>query len=234
MTAGASSALPAGAGTTSSRSSSSTRTTSTPGEHHGGGGEWRVEHPRMRWAVLDAFADAAEAAGIPQVADFNTGDNTGVGYFQVNQKTGRRWSAASALPQAGLKRPNLKLETRAMVEHVVMQNNRAIGVAWSRERQARDRASCLARGGLRHPRRRRRADAQAARTLRHRAGRAHQIARPRSGPRSRPASAKTCRTISSCARSTRSPACPRSTSSTPRSGDARSWPPTTPSAAAAR
>ncbi|HEX5007023.1 MAG TPA: GMC family oxidoreductase N-terminal domain-containing protein [Hyphomonadaceae bacterium] len=105
----------------------------TPGEHHGGGGEWRVEHPRMRWSVLEAFAAAAEATGIPQVADFNTGDNTGVGYFQVNQKTGRRWSSASAFLKPILKRPNLKLETRAMVENVVMQNGRALGVAWYRE-----------------------------------------------------------------------------------------------------
>ncbi|HEX5775162.1 MAG TPA: GMC family oxidoreductase, partial [Caulobacteraceae bacterium] len=106
----------------------------TPGEHHGEGGEWRVEHPRMRWAVLEAFAAAADAAGIPHVADFNTGDNAGVGYFQVNQKAGRRWSAASAFLKPVLKRPNLKLETHAMVEHVVMQNGRATGVAWSRNR----------------------------------------------------------------------------------------------------
>ena len=43
-----------------------------------GGGEWRVEHPRMRWAVLDAFAEAAALEGIPKVADFNGGDNFGV------------------------------------------------------------------------------------------------------------------------------------------------------------
>ena len=73
----------------------------TPGEHHGEGGEWRVEHPRMRWAVLDAFAAAAEAAGIPQVPDFNTGDNTGVGYFQVNQKARPPLVGRQRLPQAG-------------------------------------------------------------------------------------------------------------------------------------
>jgi choline dehydrogenase-like flavoprotein len=130
----------------------------TPGEHHGGGGEWRVEHPRMRWAVLEAFAAAAEAAGIPQVADFNTGDNAGVGYFQVNQKTGRRWSSASAFLKPILKRPNLRLETRAMVEHVVMQNKRAIGVAWSREGRREtehhvSRAACviLAAGAVQTP-----------------------------------------------------------------------------------
>ena len=35
-------------------------------------------------------------AGIPRPEDFNTGDNEGVGYFHVNQKARRRWSAASA------------------------------------------------------------------------------------------------------------------------------------------
>ena len=89
----------------------------TGGEHHAQGGEWRVEHPRMRWQVLEAFAAAADAAGIPHVSDFNTGDNTGVGYFQVNQKQGVRWSSARGFLKPILKtRPNLKLVTGAFVE----------------------------------------------------------------------------------------------------------------------
>src|SRR5690554_1228308 len=64
------------------------------GEHHGTGGEWRVEYPRLRWDITDAFQEAAAAYGIPKVLDFNTGDNEGVGYFHVNQKRGRRWSSA--------------------------------------------------------------------------------------------------------------------------------------------
>ncbi len=104
------------------------------GEHHGTGGEWRVEHPRMRWQILEAFAEAADQAGIPHTADFNTGDNTGVGYFQVNQKEGVRWSSARGFLKPVLKsRPNLKLVTGAFVENVVMHNNRAIGVSWFRE-----------------------------------------------------------------------------------------------------
>jgi choline dehydrogenase len=102
-----------------------------PDDHHQAGGEWRVEHPRMRWKVLDAFADAAESLGIPRVTDFNTGDNSGVGYFQVNQKTGRRWSAARGFLKPALHRPNLTLETGAMVEHVVVRDGRAVAVAWS-------------------------------------------------------------------------------------------------------
>ena len=102
------------------------------GAHHRQGGEWRIEHPRMRWKVLDAFADAAAAAGIPKVSDFNTGDNFGVGYFQVNQKLGRRWSSARGFLQPALRRSNLKLETGALVERVIMKDGEAVGVAWSR------------------------------------------------------------------------------------------------------
>ena len=102
------------------------------GDHHGQGGEWRVEHPRMRWKVLDAFADAAEAAGIPKVRDFNTGDNSGVGYFQVNQKAGRRWSSARGFLKPALGRGNLRLETGALAERVIIRDGVATGLQWSR------------------------------------------------------------------------------------------------------
>jgi choline dehydrogenase-like flavoprotein len=103
-----------------------------PDDHHRAGGEWRIEHPRMRWKVLDAFAEAAEAAGVPRVPDFNRGDNAGSGYFQVNQKTGRRWSSARGFLAPVLNRPNLKVETGAMADHVVFSEGRAVGVAWRR------------------------------------------------------------------------------------------------------
>jgi choline dehydrogenase len=107
-----------------------------PSDLHRSGGEWRVEHPRMRWDVLDAFAEAAEMAGIPRVDDFNGGDNSGSGYFQVNQRTGRRWSAASGFLKPVLKRPNLKLETGARVTRLLIEDGRAVGVAWTRDGQA--------------------------------------------------------------------------------------------------
>jgi choline dehydrogenase-like flavoprotein len=99
-----------------------------PSEHHRSGGEWRVEHPRMRWAILDAFAAAAVQAGIPAVADFNGGDNFGVGYFQVNQKAGRRWSAARGFLAPALRRPNLKLITGVTVRRILIEEGRAVGV----------------------------------------------------------------------------------------------------------
>ena len=107
-----------------------------PGPLHAAGGEWRVEHPRMRWAVLDAFAEAAAQEGIPKVDDFNGGDNFGAGYFQVNQKAGRRWSAARGFLKPVLKRPNLKLLTGVTVTRVLLENGRAVGVAWTKDGQA--------------------------------------------------------------------------------------------------
>jgi len=104
-----------------------------PGPLHQGGGEWRVEHPRMRWRILDAFAEAAVLAGVPASADFNTGDNSGCGYFQVNQRAGRRWSAASGFLKPVLGRPNLKVELNAHATRVLMTNRRAAGVAWTRD-----------------------------------------------------------------------------------------------------
>ena len=97
-------------------------------EHHGASGEWRVEEPRVQWAVLNAVAKAATEMGIPETPDFNTGDNTGVGYFHVNQKRGVRWSSARAFLKPVLNRTNLRLETGVLVEKVVVEDGRAVGV----------------------------------------------------------------------------------------------------------
>ena len=80
------------------------------------GGEWRVEKQRLRWDVLDAFAQAAQQAGIAPTDDFNGGDNEGVGYFEVNQREGWRWSTAKAfLRPTCYGRPNFEMWTSAQV-----------------------------------------------------------------------------------------------------------------------
>jgi choline dehydrogenase-like flavoprotein len=101
-------------------------------EFHGNGGELRVDEPRVRWRLLDAFKEAARETGIPPTDDFNCGDNEGCGYFQVNQKRGRRWSAASAFLKPALKRKNLTLVTETHVERVLIAGRTATGVVISR------------------------------------------------------------------------------------------------------
>ncbi|HEU0305752.1 MAG TPA: GMC family oxidoreductase N-terminal domain-containing protein, partial [Lysobacter sp.] len=88
---------------------------------HGAGGEWRVEKQRLRWEILDAFAQAAQQAGLPASDDFNRGSNEGVGYFEVNQKRGWRWNTSKAFLRPVLnKRPNLTLWTHAQVSRLII------------------------------------------------------------------------------------------------------------------
>ena len=104
-------------------------------EHHGVGGGWRIEAPRLSWAVLDAVGEAAVQMGIRKIADFNTGDNEGVGYFHVNQKRGRRWSSARGFLKPALKRTNLRLEKNVLVDRLIVENGRAVGVVFARDGQ---------------------------------------------------------------------------------------------------
>jgi choline dehydrogenase len=90
--------------------------------HHNSGGEWRIEKQRLRWDVLDAFSQAAQQAGIPATSDFNRGSNEGVGYFEVNQKSGWRWNTAKAfLRPTCYGRPNFEMWTSAHVEKLVIE-----------------------------------------------------------------------------------------------------------------
>ena len=88
------------------------------------GGEWRIEKQRLSWGVLDAFAQAAQQAGVPASADFNQGNNEGVGYFEVNQKSGWRWNTAQAfLRPTCYGRPNFELWTQAQVAKLVIETD---------------------------------------------------------------------------------------------------------------
>jgi choline dehydrogenase len=104
---------------------------------HAIGGELDIAAPRVRWDLLDAFRAAAEQAGIKSVADFNCGDNEGCCAFHVNQRRGRRWSAASAFLKPALTRRNLRLETGCLVEGIVFEQNCAVGVRWRQDGETR-------------------------------------------------------------------------------------------------
>jgi choline dehydrogenase len=98
---------------------------------HGSGGELRVEPQRLRWDILDRFADAAEQAGIPRTTDFNTGDNTGSGKFEVTQRRGVRWSASKAFLRPAMKRKNLRVVTGAMIDKLTFEGTRVSGVEFT-------------------------------------------------------------------------------------------------------
>jgi choline dehydrogenase len=94
---------------------------------HGHGGEWRVERQRLRWDILDAFASAAQQAGIPATEDFNGGNNEGVSYFEVNQRSGWRWNTAKAfLRPTCYGRPNFEQWTGSQVQRLLFDQTEGL------------------------------------------------------------------------------------------------------------
>jgi choline dehydrogenase len=119
------------------------------------GGEWRVEKQRLRWDILDAFAQAAQQAGIPATDDFNGGNNEGVAYFEVNQKSGFRWNTAKAfLRPTCFGRPNFVMWTSAQVCQLLIEkqddgSQRCTGVEVWRGRERVQAHATRDSGGLR-------------------------------------------------------------------------------------
>lgn len=101
-------------------------------ELHGAGGEWRVEQQRLRWDILDRFAEAAQQAGISATHDFNRGNNAGVGSFEVNQRRGVRWNASKAFLHPVAQRPNLTIVTGAVIDRLSLNGRMATGVEFAR------------------------------------------------------------------------------------------------------
>ncbi|MBS0518323.1 MAG: choline dehydrogenase [Proteobacteria bacterium] len=107
-------------------------------EARGKGGPLNVAHMTEHHELCDAFIDAAEACGYPKNKDYNNGNQEGFGYFQVTMKNGRRWSAARAFLDPARSRPNLRIETDALVSNVILEGKRAVGVAYTVHGQKRE------------------------------------------------------------------------------------------------
>ncbi|MEX3923833.1 GMC family oxidoreductase [Paraburkholderia sp. BR10936] len=123
-------------------------------EFHGAGGQWRVEKQRLCWQILESFAHAAQEQGIAATDDFNRGDNSGVGYFEVNQKRGVRWNASKAFLRAAMKRPNLTVVTGALTQRVIFEGKRCVGVEYRGDVDYVARARCeviLSAGAVNSP-----------------------------------------------------------------------------------
>src|ERR1700759_4453256 len=89
---------------------------------HGADGEIRVERPRVRWKILDAWQSAAAELGIAPIDEFNRGDNAGSAYFHVNQRSGRRMSMADAFLHPVAHRPNLAVYTESQALRLLMDD----------------------------------------------------------------------------------------------------------------
>lgn len=102
------------------------------GELHGSGGPWSVSDPVHINSLSRSYVMAAQEAGIPFTPDFNGPRQTGTGFFQLNTRNGRRWSAADAFLKPAMKTGNIEVLTGCLVGKVVIENGKATGVTYSR------------------------------------------------------------------------------------------------------
>lgn len=108
----------------------------------GRSGPLNVVRVRERTRLADAFLTAGQQTGLPLNADYNGRDQEGVGFYQVNQKWGRRWSVVDAYLRPALSRANLKVLTRSHVTHLQMEGARVTGVTYRRDGVTRTAHAC--------------------------------------------------------------------------------------------
>jgi choline dehydrogenase len=95
-----------------------------------------VSNGRSANPLFRTFVQAGLEAGFPVTKDFNGYAQEGFGPYQLTIHEGRRWSAASAYLRPVLDRPNLKIESNALVSRVLFEGQRAIGVEFVQKKQA--------------------------------------------------------------------------------------------------
>jgi choline dehydrogenase len=134
------------------RSEDNTRGASTL---HGTGGPLGVADLRHHNVLSAALIDAAQSAGFPRNDDFNGEQQAGFGLYQVTQRNGARCSSATAFLKPARQRENLHVRTHALVERVLIERGRAVGVQLRRGRHGTERIEAgeviLAAGAINTP-----------------------------------------------------------------------------------
>ncbi len=118
---------------------------------HGQGGPLHVEDRRYTHPLSHAWVESAVANGFKPTEDFNGAEQEGAGLYQVTCRKGRRWSVAKAYLEPARQRPNLTVRTGALASRVVIDNGRAVGVAYLRgpeEQVAYAGAEVILAGGV--------------------------------------------------------------------------------------
>ncbi len=104
-------------------------------QYHSVGGPLNVADLRYINPLSQAFVEAGIELGYSRNDDFNGATQEGVGFYQVTQKKGRRWSAADAYLKPARGRPNLTVHARSQVTRILVDSGRAVGVEYRRDGQ---------------------------------------------------------------------------------------------------
>ena len=107
-------------------------------EWHGKGGELGVSQLRAIHPLTRNFVQACNGLGIRSVVDYCSGDIDGVYINYATQRGGWRSSTAEAFLKPVMSRPNLRVLTGALVDRVLFEERRAVGVLLSINGVARE------------------------------------------------------------------------------------------------
>ncbi|MGS0625905.1 GMC family oxidoreductase [Ralstonia sp. VS2407] len=99
-------------------------------ESHGVGGPLGVSDIAHIHPLTKAWLKACQQAGLPYNEDFNSGDPTGCGLYQITARDGRRSSSAVAYLRSAEARPNLEVRTGIRVTKILIEKGRATGVEY--------------------------------------------------------------------------------------------------------
>jgi choline dehydrogenase-like flavoprotein len=100
-------------------------------DYHGVDGPLQVSDPGHIDQMSRWFVQAVQGLGEPFNPDFNGSSQRGVGFYQFMNRHGKRSSAAYAFIAPLEKDPRLTLRLQARAERVIIENGRAVGVAWT-------------------------------------------------------------------------------------------------------
>ena len=100
--------------------------------YRGGDGPLATQLTRLQDPVVEAYAQAGQAAGYPTTEDYNGAQQEGFGRWQMTIRNGRRCSAAVAYLRPAMRRGNLTIETNALATRVVLEGTRAAGLEYLR------------------------------------------------------------------------------------------------------
>lgn len=94
-----------------------------------------VNDETMDSPLYEAAMKAFEQAGVTRSRDLNGRVQEGISRVRLNVRAGRRRSAAVAYLHPAMRRSNLRVETGAMTDRVLVENGRAVGVEYRRNGQ---------------------------------------------------------------------------------------------------
>lgn len=121
-----------------------------PGLRGQGGPQHVSDISKLAHPLCRRFIAAGEGLGLPVSSDFNGSQGEGLGIFQITTRNGRRASTANEYLRPALRKGGIVLETRALVQRVLFEGQRACGVEYRQGRalkQARASGEVILCGG---------------------------------------------------------------------------------------